>query len=313
MPTSKILPGILAVVPAAMLLTTQASSSEPAAETCRASPGASTPRGAHWYYRIKPGDKRHCWYLGVTDAHANARAASQPAATPAATPQATNVGDAEPTAPAPDADLETAPAQMAAPPAPPAEEALTPVSFLEWSAHDADGSPEFAARWPDELPDARDLDQSDLAEAATSYAERQTPMDNSAQMPSRWPLTEAIGAQQLTAGETALRAFSLAGILAIALLLLAGWSARFLRGRGNDRSQNRGAWRALARTPLGDARRWPATPTDPAEDLKKSLAELMRDLRRAAAACETPRAPARVANRSPARALPAAAMEEAAG
>jgi hypothetical protein len=33
-------------------------------DTCLAKPGATTPRGDHWYYRVEPGTKRHCWYLG---------------------------------------------------------------------------------------------------------------------------------------------------------------------------------------------------------------------------------------------------------
>ena len=35
-----------------------------AADECLASPKATTPAGAHWYYRIEKGTKRKCWYLG---------------------------------------------------------------------------------------------------------------------------------------------------------------------------------------------------------------------------------------------------------
>ena len=68
MRTPKILPGIFAVVPATILLTAQASLSEPAAEACRTNPGSFTPPGSHWYYRLNHADKRHCWYLGAVDA-----------------------------------------------------------------------------------------------------------------------------------------------------------------------------------------------------------------------------------------------------
>jgi hypothetical protein len=34
-----------------------------AAEECVATPKAETPAGAHWYYRVEAGSKRHCWYL----------------------------------------------------------------------------------------------------------------------------------------------------------------------------------------------------------------------------------------------------------
>lgn len=35
-----------------------------AAEKCLTTPKAETPSGQHWFYRIEPGTKRHCWYLG---------------------------------------------------------------------------------------------------------------------------------------------------------------------------------------------------------------------------------------------------------
>ncbi|WP_425909498.1 hypothetical protein [Nitrobacter sp. TKz-YC02] len=39
-------------------------SSARAEDTCLVKPGATTPRGGHWHYRVEPGTKRHCWYLG---------------------------------------------------------------------------------------------------------------------------------------------------------------------------------------------------------------------------------------------------------
>jgi hypothetical protein len=100
----------------------------------------------------------------------------------------------------------------------------------------------------------------------------------------------------------ALRYFSIAGALAIPLLLAAGWGAKFARQR--RRPVVRDQWRTVATrlsprrhllgdeligiAPLvvdrhGDADGRGPTPTDPAYDLKTSLAELMRDLRRAGA------------------------------
>ena len=70
---SKILPAILIIVPATVLVSVQASLSEPAAEECKTSPGTNAPRGAHWYYRVNRA-KQHCWYLGVVDGHAHAQA-----------------------------------------------------------------------------------------------------------------------------------------------------------------------------------------------------------------------------------------------
>jgi hypothetical protein len=34
-----------------------------AADECLAAPKATTPAGAHWYYRVEKGTKRKCWYL----------------------------------------------------------------------------------------------------------------------------------------------------------------------------------------------------------------------------------------------------------
>lgn len=41
-----------------------APAAEPAAENeCLSAPKATTPAGAHWYYRVEKGTKRKCWYL----------------------------------------------------------------------------------------------------------------------------------------------------------------------------------------------------------------------------------------------------------
>jgi hypothetical protein len=119
-------------------------------------------------------------------------------------------------------------------------------------------------------------------------------------MSSPWLVAAAA---QASAGETALRYFSIAGMVAISLLLVAGWAAKFSRRRPRHLSV-RERWRAIAGrlrrqrlvdiAPTGRAtsapatrhtepQRWTGTPTDPAHDLKASLAELMRDLRRAGA------------------------------
>ncbi|GAB1715958.1 MAG: hypothetical protein NTAFB05_10000 [Nitrobacter sp.] len=47
-------------------------------DTCLAGPKATTPRGSHWYYRIEPGTKRHCWYLGAERGKTAKTAAAKP-------------------------------------------------------------------------------------------------------------------------------------------------------------------------------------------------------------------------------------------
>lgn len=48
-------------------------------DTCLAKPGATTPRGDHWYYRVEPGTKRHCWYLGKGRGKTAQETAAKPA------------------------------------------------------------------------------------------------------------------------------------------------------------------------------------------------------------------------------------------
>src|SRR5579872_5000048 len=87
MPGSKILSAVLVMVPAAVLLTAQASFSEPAADACKPHPDAATPRGSHWYYRINHA-KQRCWYLGPAGAHVTSKSLAESAG--AATPPASN-------------------------------------------------------------------------------------------------------------------------------------------------------------------------------------------------------------------------------
>ncbi len=292
MRTPKILPGILAVVPATILLTAQASWSEPAAQTCRASPGSATPPGSHWYYRINHADRRHCWYLGAVDAHANASDAALAPPTPEAAPH-----PPDPAAPSEGAPSGASPPDSAATQVAP--EQVTPAAVAEFlkSHQDKGDGPDFSARWPDGLPVAQDLNGPDAALIDTSYAENHAAADAAAQLPERWPVADAMKAPEPAAAKISLRTFCFAGAAAIALLLLAGWAAGFFRA--GHRSQDRGTRRAgLAATDAGErAARWrradgaerPPTLTDPALDVRRSLKELMRDLRRADAAADSDR------------------------
>jgi hypothetical protein len=54
-------------------------------DNCLAGPKATTPRGSHWYYRVEPGTKRHCWYLGAERGKTAQKAAAKPPL-PAAAP-----------------------------------------------------------------------------------------------------------------------------------------------------------------------------------------------------------------------------------
>jgi hypothetical protein len=289
---SKILPVILIMVPATVLVSVQASLSEPAAAECKASPGANTPRGAHWYYHLNRA-KQHCWYLGVVDAHAHAQAVTPAASNAAPIPQGSNAAE-----PASAASARAAP--MAAAPAPVvAAQSTTAPAAAAPALPEPPRSPGFVTRWPENLPTAENLEQQQPAAADSSYAEGGEATKQAPQMPSTLRVPDADHAPADSAGEAVLRYFSIAGALAIPLLLAAGWAAKFPRRPGvRDR------WRTIAArfsprrhllgdeligvAPLmvdrhGDADGHAPMPTDPADDLKTSLAELMRDLRRAGA------------------------------
>jgi hypothetical protein len=64
-------PSIVVLVVAASSLSMQPGSAQTAkakdqakADECQSRPGASTPRGSHWFYRLDRQSGRRCWYLG---------------------------------------------------------------------------------------------------------------------------------------------------------------------------------------------------------------------------------------------------------
>jgi len=190
---TKILPAILAFVPATVFLTAQASLSEAAPEECKAKPGSSTPPGGHWYYRINRADKRHCWFLSSAELRAPR---GDQARTTAPVEEATSVAAGSPVLSAPSA--QTA------------------------------GEIDFSARWPENLPRVEDASFVEPPSISSSYADAQ-PATDMAQLPSHWPVVETTGAPTASLGEIALDYISLAGLMATAGLLVAGWAAKFAR------------------------------------------------------------------------------------
>jgi hypothetical protein len=174
---------------------------------------------------------------------------------------------------------------------------------------------DFAARWPDP-PESPDLDASELAAISNSYADTQTAADAEEQMPLTWPVTGAgrAGQKQDPAGQAASGSVFLAGALALGSLSLVG--GVFKLARRSRQRYLRDPWRAAAgrpgprrhmrvdfkeltgsSSPRHGASVWRVPqPTDPAHDLKTSLAELMQDLQRARAANFSPRSFAPPAN-----------------
>jgi hypothetical protein len=140
------------------------------------------------------------------------------------------------------------------------------------------------------------------------YAESYSVADADEQTPLVWPGTAATRTRPPleVAGETAWRAILQVGMLLMALLAIAGGvfslALRFRQSHSPDRRRvpdelpaQREVDKELVDRNSGVRARQdrhvsrPLTPTDPADDLKKSLAELMADLRRARTSRYAPR------------------------
>jgi hypothetical protein len=194
-------------------------------------------------------------------------------------------------------------------------------ALLESPASETATVMDFVARWPD-LPESMNLDMRDVAAISNSYADTQGRGGLEEQMPSTWPVFEAVraGQRQDPASEGAFGSALLAGALALASLLLAGGAFRLARRTREMRLD--GSWRpavglpgprrsvradltdladrSSAETPQGLSVWQVPRPTDPAHDLKTSLGELRADLQRARAASYSHRSfapPPRQANK----------------
>jgi hypothetical protein len=188
-------------------------------------------------------------------------------------------------------------------------------AFSETPVREHAAAMDFAARWPD-LSESPDLYASELAAISNSYADTQTAADVEERMPLTWPVTEAgrAGQQQDPASQAAFGSVFLAGALALGSLSLVGGvfklarrsRQRYLRdplraaaGRPGPQPHMRADFRELAGSSSmrhGTSGWRVPQPTDPAHDLKTSLAELMQDLQRARAANFSPRSFAPPAN-----------------
>jgi hypothetical protein len=74
--TAKFVSALFAGVLAGACLATVSPSAARAADECLAGPKGASPEGSHWFYRIDHATKRHCWYLGQRDKHAQTAARS---------------------------------------------------------------------------------------------------------------------------------------------------------------------------------------------------------------------------------------------
>ena len=298
---SKILPTILIILPSSVfLLLAHPGAGKAAAEKCNTRPSSSAPQGTHWYYRINSADNRRCWFLSSEDikVRSHARELISRVPSPSPVPQHGNE-PARATAP------QTRPALTASARMPPADMPADTVS-TESSMPQREMAMRFAARWPDRL-EFTNVNVSALALMSNSYADTPGATDAEDELPLRSFDVETGPRQQNPAGETAFRLVLLAAALGLVSLTVVGSGFELARRAGQPFL--RASWRAAAGRPdslrpmrtdltnLTDSslvleryavRRGPG-PTDPVQDLKASLSELMGDLRRAAAASYSPR------------------------
>ena len=203
-------------------------------------------------------------------------------------------------APTPDAELQRPSADAA-----PAQATRSQAALMAPGPADVAGSipavrevgavTEFAARWPSPL-DARYLDRAEIGTTDSMDTGLHTTAAAAETTVNLPVVTAARGGRegQRASRQEVLQTASLAGGAALALLFFAGW---IVKAGGRSRLQlgaelatiDGHAW-APASLTGGPAARLP-TPTDPAVDLKRSLGELMRDLRRADATTATNKPP----------------------
>jgi hypothetical protein len=320
MSRSRILPAILVVLPATVFLSLNTIVTESIADECRAKPGPPGPRGTHWHYRVSRPDQRRCWFLGLegVKVHSHIRQAvlDSASASPIASASASPIAEATPTAeggsstetaaaiPMQPASVKTVSVRAAAPAPGETTPAGPSVDEDETAAH-------FSARWPSSSK-FWDFDVREFTGIPSSYAETYSVANADEQTPFVWPgTTEAIGSRPPldaagVAGGALLRTIFYIGALLVVLLAVAGGAFKLApRLRQNhspdptptadelpvqrkvDKESvdlNSGAGARQDRRGLR-----PVTLTDPASDLKKSLAELMADLRRARTSQHAPR------------------------
>ena len=307
---SKILPTILIILPSSVfLLLAHPGVGKAAAEKCNTRPSSSAPQGAHWYYRVNHTDSRRCWFLSSEGmkVRSNSRGAMSGVASDSPTPKPDNSSETARATPP-----RTTSTQVASVPMIPEQATTADPAFSETPVREHAAAMDFAARWPDP-PESPNLDASELAAISNSYADTQTAADAGEQMRLTWPVTEAgrAGQQQGPAGQAAFGSVFLAGALALGSLSLVGGVFKLARrsrlrdprraaaGRPGPRRHMRADFRELtgSSSPRHGASVWRVPqPTDPAHDLKTSLAELMQDLQRARAANFSPRSFAPPAN-----------------
>jgi hypothetical protein len=161
------------------------------ADECLARPGATAPKGSHWFYRIERKSNRRCWYLGPASQKVARPAASAERAVAAERPAPAARRSVPTPAPEPSelrADEETR-AEM------PAADAVTEARNAAPSDWSPVAATNFSAAWPAGTSADADAAEAAAQETTTATADNEAAVaaaESSAEdMPLVWPVMSA--------------------------------------------------------------------------------------------------------------------------
>jgi len=149
--TVKLVSAIFTGILAGACLATPSRGETAPPDSCLTSPKGDAPAGAHWYYRIERGTKRHCWYVreqGEKQSQASPQNILPPARTPA--PVATPAPQHSPVDARAELALQSSRDEAPTAPAPAAAAPTSDDAQPDAPAADA-SPPSLASRWPDPL------------------------------------------------------------------------------------------------------------------------------------------------------------------
>ena len=277
---SKILSGMLALMPAVLLASGHSSFGAAQADDCKVKPDASAPAGLHWYYRVDRANNRHCWYLHAQGlpVHAIVNATSHNGDI-----QNDNVDDTVSKMPA---ALERAPAVVGVR----AETAERPTDFR------SNFTRAFTSRWVD-LPKSVDLNAHEVTAASNGYATEPAAANGEEHLTPAWPNLSTVSgdARPDSPAGISFGSISLTGAAVLALLLISEALVRFVRRSGRTLLQRQLRTTARPRTDdfelaIGPSRPsldWSA-PVEPMSAGQSGAGELRRVLQRASSGMKPP-------------------------
>lgn len=213
---SKILSGMLALMPAVLLATGHSSFGAAQADDCKIKPDGSAPAGLHWYYRVDRANNRHCWYLHAQGlpVHATVDVTSR------------------------NRDIQNDTADDTVSKMPAAIELTAPVGVRSETAERptnirSNFTPDFTSRWVD-LPKSVDLNAHEVSAASNGYAAEPAMANREEHLTPAWPNLPTVSGEGRpdSPGGISFGSISLAGAAVLALLLISEALVRFVRRSG---------------------------------------------------------------------------------